>query len=121
MTALTIFSIDRLFDMMSDKGTEYLEAQLAKADADVTLVGQLATVIDRQFAQSQMYAQLAQENQAVLSAYTRNERSIANAVELARSTGGLRADTVAIIEAARARRQSAQAALGDLLNQCSIN
>ncbi|WP_213308657.1 hypothetical protein [Paraburkholderia sacchari] len=121
MTALTIFSIDRLFDLMSDKGTEYLEAQLAKADADVTLVGQLATVIDRQFAQSQMYAQLAQENQAFLSACTRNEQSLANAVELARSTGGLRADTVAIIEAARARRQSAQAALGDLFNQCSIN
>lgn len=121
MTALTVFSIDRIFDMMSDKGTEYLETQLAKADADVTLVGQLASVIDRQFAQSQMYAQLAHENEAVLSAYTSNARSIASAVELARSTGGLRNDAVDIIQAARARRQSAQAALGDLLNQCSIN
>ncbi|GAB7526788.1 hypothetical protein [Paraburkholderia sp. 2C] len=121
MTALTIYSIDRLFDMLSDKGTEYLEAQLAKADADAALVGQVANLIDRQFAQSQLYAQLEQENHVIVSGYMRNEQSIANAVELARSTGELRADTLAIIEAARARRQSAQASLGDLLNQCSLN
>ncbi|WP_207002102.1 hypothetical protein [Trinickia mobilis] len=120
MTALTIFSIDRLFDWASDKGTQFLEAQLGNADADAALIGQMATLIDSQFSQSQVYEQVARENDTIASTYIQNERSMVSALELARTTGGLRVDTAAIIEEARALRKETDDALENLLIQYSL-
>lgn len=65
LTALIIYGIDRLFDWLSSTGTELLEAQLAKADADAELAGRLASFIEHQHNQSRQYGALIAGNAQV--------------------------------------------------------
>lgn len=117
MTAFTIFGIDRLFDWLSSKGTEHLDAQLDALDADSALVERLAAFVDQQYEQSRSYEQLARDNESILGHQRASVLALAEGTAQARSTLETRAGLAVTIATRGASMRSADDELQILLSQ----
>ncbi|HHL4083205.1 hypothetical protein [Burkholderia sola] len=67
MTALTIFAIDRLFDWLSDPGTERLDAQISLLDAQADVTNKLGNFIEQQYANSHRYQDMLVTYEAMVT------------------------------------------------------
>ncbi len=80
VTAFTIYTIDRLFDWLSSTGTEMLQAQLGKLDADAELIGKFACFIQQQYRNTYLYDQILSENTVILASLNRAEHNLVSAL-----------------------------------------
>jgi hypothetical protein len=120
MTAFTIYGIDRLFDWLSSKGTEHLEAQLGALDADAVLVERVAAAVSQQYEQSRLLDQILHNNEAVLAQQRASLLLLADSTEAAQRTIETRTDLAASIAVRGAAMLAADDELQNLLNQYNL-
>ncbi len=80
MTALVIYAIDRLFDWLSDPGTEMLNALVDGLDAQVEIARRLGDFMQQQYASSRGYQAIIVRHQAMVRDLTIAEDRLAGAV-----------------------------------------
>lgn len=93
MTALTVYAIDRLFDWLSQTGTEHLEAQIDTLEADAALGERLATFIEQQYQHSQRYQEMLACYEAMAEDLEKAEHHLLAAVDTAAATVEIGAST----------------------------
>lgn len=77
--ALVVYGIDRIFDSLTSKGTERLEAQEAHADAQIQIIERLSNLLNYQFQSSQLYDVCVAKYQQVQRTYSQIEFSLESA------------------------------------------
>ncbi|SOE64468.1 hypothetical protein SAMN05446935_2473 [Burkholderia sp. YR290] len=115
MTALTVYAIDRLFDWLSQTGTEQLEAQIDTLETDAALAGQLATFIEQQYQHSQRYQEMLACYEAMAEDLLHAEQHLQAAVETAAATVEIRESTHATLKSGLADMKQMDGELDRLL------
>ncbi|MFM0052776.1 AI-2E family transporter [Caballeronia grimmiae] len=98
MTALAVYAIDRLFDWLSQTGTEHIQAQIDTLEADVALGERLAAFIEQQYQHSQRYREMLACYEGMAEDLHHSEQHMHAAVEAAAATIDIRASTHAALK-----------------------
>ena len=97
MTALVVYAIDRLFDWLSDAGTEMLNAQVGSLDAQVELARRLGDFMQQQYENSRSYQAIVVRNQAMMRDLSIAEEHLVGAVTSSRAAIDVRSGTIAVL------------------------
>jgi hypothetical protein len=120
MTALAVYSIDRLFDYLSAQGTEVLEAQMKKVEADAFLVDKLADFVGQQYQNSRVYADVARQNAIILAGFEQSAQNMSRVIQHAEATVETRALVIKTFAARAQSMRDMDDELDDLLAQYEI-
>lgn len=117
LSSLLIYGIDRLFDALQSKGTEFLETMESNAQAQVEAIGHLAGLIEQQCATSSLYANSIAKYSEIINSTLGVELTYRTAMHSATATSAHRADTIKIIEDQTKAEVEVQSALNALLSR----
>lgn len=94
VTALVIFAIDKLFDWLTESGTEMLNAQIEYMEANVALFEHMAQMVESQFNNSKQYQICIAEYNQIEVALSESNTHLNNAVFHAEYAVSVRATTL---------------------------
>lgn len=94
VTALVIFAIDKLFDWLTESGTEVLNAQIEYMEANVALFEHMAQMVESQFNNSKQYQICIAEYNQIEVALSESNTHLNNAVFHAEYAVSVRATTL---------------------------
>ncbi|MDE1918855.1 MAG: hypothetical protein KGJ57_22800 [Sphingomonadales bacterium] len=97
MTALTVYAIDRLFDWLSDPGTETLNAQIGVLDAQTEVARKLGDFMEQQYTNSNRYQRVIIRYQAMERDLSVTEEHMQAATTTAHAAIDTRSNTISMI------------------------
>lgn len=97
MAAFVIYAIDRLFDWLSDPGTEMLNALVDNLDAEAEIGRRLGDFMQQQYANSRGYQAIVVRHQAMMRDLAIAEERLAGAVTSGSAAIDFRSGTLSVL------------------------
>jgi len=121
MTALTVFAIDRLFDWLSDPGTERLDAQIGVLDAQADVANKLGDFLEQQYANSRRYQDMLVTYEAMARDLAHAQARLHDAIEAGAAAIDTSAGTLIAMQDGFERLKQADDELERLLSDYRLN
>lgn len=97
MTALTVYTVDRIFDWLADPGTEMLNAQIGMLDAQTEVARQMSAFMEQQYANSSRYQSIIIRYHAMAQDLSISEEHLRTTIVAGNAAIEVRSTTISVM------------------------